>query len=116
MLLVMPVQMPDTAVLDVTAEAFKALGDPIRLRILQLLSQRKHTKKLSVSGIAGELGISQPNVSHHIRTLKTAGFVHCTKKDGCSYYVVSPTRLAELVSILSSPFPEGDGALGSGDL
>ena len=82
------------------AQRFKALGDPHRLQILTLLSQKQYVKKLSVSGIAAKLGISQPNVSHHIRVLKTSGLVRCTKRDGCSYYVVSADRLAELVSML----------------
>ena len=103
----MPIESRDSSTLETTAEAFKALGDPIRLHILQLLGERSQTKKLSVSGIAEQLGISQPNVSHHIRTLKTAGFVRCTKKDGCSYYAVRTGRIGELVSFLSPRLAEG---------
>lgn len=84
------------------AENLKAIADPIRLKILRKLSHMRETKKLSVSRIAEELAISQPNVSHHIKILKSAGFVRCTKKGGCSYYVTDPTRMHEITAELST--------------
>ncbi len=52
-------------------DAFKALSDPTRRRILELLSDRDMT----AGEIAACFEISKPSVSHHLNTLKTAGFV-----------------------------------------
>lgn len=86
------------------ADSFKALSDPKRLRLLHLLSQKKFVEKLSVSELAEELGISQPNVSHHIKILKAVGLVRCAKKDGCSYYATDTERLRTLTSSLDPHF------------
>ncbi len=55
---------------DLTA-LFKALGDPTRRRILQLLQQ----KPMTPSEILTKIEISQPTLSHHIDGLKRAGLV-----------------------------------------
>jgi ArsR family transcriptional regulator len=90
----------DTENFERLADSFKALSDPRRLKLLHLLSQKKYVKKLSVSELAEQLGISQPNVSHHIKILKAVGLVRCVKKDGCSYYATDTSRLKDLTSSL----------------
>jgi ArsR family transcriptional regulator len=85
------------------ADTLKALTDPNRLKILQILSRHKMEKKISVSKLADKLDLSQPNVSHHIKVLKHAGFLHCMKKDGCSYYEADPVHFKQLFSDL---FPQ----------
>ena len=60
--------MPDPAL---AADAFEALGDPNRRRILDLLRQGDR----SVQQLADELPISRPAVSRHLRLLKDAGLV-----------------------------------------
>lgn len=60
-----------------TAKIFKALSDETRLRILKMLEQRP----LCVCEIQFILKGSQPNVSHHLKTLAEAGLVEW-KKDG----------------------------------
>lgn len=60
-----------------TAKIFKALSDETRLRILKMLEQRP----LCVCEIQFILKGSQPNVSHHLKTLSEAGLVE-SKKDG----------------------------------
>ena len=91
------------------SESLKALSDPVRLRILRLLAEERLDRKLNVSSIAQELGISQPNVSHHIKILKSEGFVTCTKREGCSYYVVDGGRIETLFSSLKPAiFPEAE--------
>lgn len=60
-----------------TAKVFKALSDETRLRILKMLEQRP----LCVCEIQFILKGSQPNVSHHLKTLAEAGLVEW-KKDG----------------------------------
>ncbi len=85
------------------ADTLKALTDPNRLKILQILSRYKMEKKISVSMLADKLDLSQPNVSHHIKVLKHAGFLHCMKKDGCSYYEADPAYFKKLFTDL---FPQ----------
>ncbi len=60
-----------------TSKIFKALSDPSRIRILKMLE----TRPLCVCEIQHVLKGSQPNVSHHLKTLYEAGLVD-SKKDG----------------------------------
>jgi len=63
--------------LKTTIKLFKALSDETRLRILKMLEARS----LCVCEIQHVLKGSQPNVSHHLKTLSEAGLVE-SKKDG----------------------------------
>ncbi len=73
---------------DDYASTFKALADPMRLRLLEMLPPNGEKSPLGVCDLADELGISQPCLSHHLNVLKGAGLVGF-EKDGCSsfYYV-----------------------------
>ena len=58
-------------------DAFKALGDPTRRRILELLSEGE----MSAGDIAAHFDMAKPSVSHHLNILKNAGLVtdvNCT--------------------------------------
>jgi len=66
------------------ADLFKALGDPVRLRILALLRVRE----ACVCELAGLLPISQPAVSQHLRKLRQAGLVHERRQKYWTYYAV----------------------------
>ena len=61
------------------AEHLKVLADPARLRILKELAGVRKEKSVCVRDLAERLRISQPNVSHHLKVLKTAGFISCRK-------------------------------------
>jgi ArsR family transcriptional regulator len=69
-------------------EVFKALGDPVRLGILRLLPDTDDCccAVYNVSELAEELGVSQPTVSHHLKILKHAGIVHCSRMCRDVYY------------------------------
>ena len=54
--------------------AFDVLGDPVRRRILELLSEREHASGEVVEVIAAEFGISQAGVSQHLKVLRESGF------------------------------------------
>ena len=58
-------------------EAFKALADPTRRHILELL----RTKDLTAGEIAEHFDMTKPSLSHHLNTLKTAGLVDA-ERDG----------------------------------
>lgn len=62
--------------IETLAKQLWAVGDPVRLRILQLLPTESNCENAcNVSTIAERIGLSQPAVSHHLRVLRQAGIV-----------------------------------------
>ncbi len=75
------------------ATMFKALSDPLRLRLLSMLPSSEERCTFCVCELAQKLGVSQPCLSHHLGILKTAGLVGF-EKDGCSvFYFVDQDRV-----------------------
>ncbi len=81
------------------AEVAKALGDPIRLQLVDVL--RKHAGKVCVCELVPLFEISQPTLSHHLAKLRTAGVVDSERRGLWAYYYVIPGALAELSAWLS---------------
>jgi ArsR family transcriptional regulator len=84
------------------ATAFKALSDPVRLKLLKELTRQYIRKDIGVCDLAKKLNISQPNVSHHLKILKTAGIIKCEKRDNFCFYVINNGRLNQLNALFSS--------------
>jgi DNA-binding transcriptional ArsR family regulator len=82
---------PDAA--ELIARRFRALADPTRLRIVDLLRNRDEA---SVGEIAAEFGASQQNVSKHLSALLAEGFVARRKQGTSSLYRVSDPGVHEL--------------------
>lgn len=82
------------------ADALKVLADPARLRILKELIGVKKEKNCCVRDLSERLQISQPNVSHHLKVLKTAGFISCRKSQEndqrFAYYSVDKDKIEAL--------------------
>ena len=76
------------------AGTFKALGDLTRLQIIYLLSTDT-SGTLGVSELAARLGISQPAVSQHLKTLKGEGLVESRREGFYIYYTVNRDRMVE---------------------
>lgn len=75
------------------AEIFKQIGDGTRLRILWFLC---HCEEC-VSNIAAAMGMSDPAVSHHLKSLKNAGLV-VSRRDGKEiYYKLADSQVAEYI-------------------
>src|SRR3954462_3270689 len=72
----------------------KALGDPIRLQLVDVL--RKHAGKVCVCELVPLFDLSQPTVSHHLKVLRQAGVVESERKGLWAYYYVNPESLGEL--------------------
>jgi len=70
------------------AAVFKALSEPVRLRLLERLPRADEPREISVCELADALEIPQPNVSHHLAILKAAGLVRCTKESCKCFYSV----------------------------
>jgi ArsR family transcriptional regulator, cadmium/lead-responsive transcriptional repressor len=81
---------------ELVGKYFRALGDPTRVRILELL--RDHDE-LSVTGIAGRLGQSQPKVSNHLACLRWCGFVDTRRDHPTVYYRVADERVTQLLAL-----------------
>jgi ArsR family transcriptional regulator len=68
------------------AEIAKALGDPIRLQVVDVL--RKHAGKVCVYELVPLFDINQSTLSHHLRRLRQAGIVDYEKRGLWAYYYV----------------------------
>ena len=88
-------------------DLFKALADPARLQILDILGQ--HTGAVCVCDLEGLVGLPdkqtgqrprQPTVSHHLKVLRDAGLVGYEKRGLWAYYFVRRERLAEAQALL----------------
>jgi ArsR family transcriptional regulator len=81
------------------AAVAKALGDPIRLQLIDVL--RRHAGKVCVVELVPLFDISQPTLSHHLKKLRDAGIVDCEKRGLWVYYYVVPDALEELTAWLA---------------
>ena len=96
-----PVVYPDVDRDDALrmAEVAKALGDPIRLQLVDVL--RKHAGKVCVCELVALFDVSQPTLSHHLGKLRAAGIVDSERKGLWAYYYVIPDALKELSTWLA---------------
>lgn len=80
------------------AGRFKALADPTRVAIVNMLAG---AEEVCVCVFANELGLSQPTISHHLRILREAGLVQARKAGTWAYYRLVPETVVELAGALS---------------
>ena len=76
------------------AEVAKALGNPIRLQLVDVL--RKHAGKVCVCELVPLFDIGQPTLSHHLKKLRDAGLVDSERRGLWAYYYVVPDAMKEL--------------------
>ena len=81
----------------VVAERFKALADPTRVRLLNLLIRNP---ELCVCDMNANFDLSQPTISHHLGLLRKAGLVDSDVRGRWAYYRINRQAVAELGSIL----------------
>jgi ArsR family transcriptional regulator, arsenate/arsenite/antimonite-responsive transcriptional repressor len=80
------------------AAVAKALGDPVRLQLVDVL--RRHAGKVCVCELVPLFDLSQPTVSHHLKVLRDAGLVGSERHGLWAYYFVIPDALKELCAWL----------------
>ncbi|MEV4422877.1 metalloregulator ArsR/SmtB family transcription factor [Patulibacter sp. NPDC049589] len=80
------------------AEVAKALGDPIRLQLVDVL--RRHAGKVCVCELVPLFDISQSTLSHHLKKLRAAGIVDSERQGLWAYYYVLPDAIDELAGWL----------------
>jgi DNA-binding transcriptional ArsR family regulator len=84
---------------DLVAKYFRGLGDPIRLRILELLQREG---ELSVGALVERLGLPQPQVSNHLACLRWCGFVEARREGRTVYNRIADARVEAMLELAQS--------------
>ncbi|HEX8345684.1 MAG TPA: metalloregulator ArsR/SmtB family transcription factor [Actinoplanes sp.] len=84
------------------AAMFKALGDPVRLRLLSMIAS---TAEACVCDLTDGFTVSGPTISHHLRVLREAGLVDCQRRGTWVYYRARPEALRQLSGLLDVAVP-----------
>jgi ArsR family transcriptional regulator, arsenate/arsenite/antimonite-responsive transcriptional repressor len=79
------------------APMFKALGDPVRLRLAAMIAA---TDEICVCDLTPSFELSGPTISHHLKVLREAGLVDCERRGTWVYYHLLPEALQALGTLL----------------
>lgn len=88
---------------ETLARAFKALGDPTRVKLLSMIAAAPG-REACICDMTEPVGLSQPTVSHHMRLLVEAGLATREQRGRMAYYRVVPEALVALAGALA-PIP-----------
>ena len=96
-----PLAAPDlhSDAAEATASLFKALGDPQRVRVVNLLTNAGEA--VCVCDITESLGLSQSTVSFHLRKLANAGLLQREQRGTWAYYSIDRNAMETLESVVS---------------
>ncbi|HEX6356461.1 metalloregulator ArsR/SmtB family transcription factor [Actinophytocola sp.] len=86
---------------EYVARMFKALGDPVRLRLLSLITSADG--EVCVCDLTVAFDLSQPTISHHLKVLREAGLVDSQRRGTWVYYWPRPENLKQLSALLDTP-------------
>jgi ArsR family transcriptional regulator, arsenate/arsenite/antimonite-responsive transcriptional repressor len=84
------------------ARMFKALADPVRLRLVSMVAAHEGGEAC-VCELTEPLGLTQPTISHHLKILVDAGVLTRDKRGVWAYYALVPASLAALAAVLTPP-------------
>jgi ArsR family transcriptional regulator, arsenate/arsenite/antimonite-responsive transcriptional repressor len=82
------------------AAMFKALGDPVRLRLISLIASCAGGE-ICVCDLTGAFDLTGPTISHHLRVLREAGLIDCERRGTWVYYWLAPDVLPRLAGLLT---------------
>jgi DNA-binding transcriptional ArsR family regulator len=88
--------------LEMVAERFRILGDPLRLRLLNALSERER----SVSELVEEMGASQANVSKHLAVLLQGGLIERRKEGLHVFYACPDPKVYQICDVVCGSLRE----------
>lgn len=88
--------------LELVAQRFRVLSDPMRLRVLHHLQ----TGEMSVGALVEATGASQPNISKHLSILRGAGLVTRRQEGNLAYFAVGAAFVFELCDIVCNGIRE----------
>lgn len=92
--------LTETAAVDL-ARGFKALGDPVRLRLLSLIAARSGGE-VCVCDLTDAFAVTGPTISHHLKVLREAGLIDCERRGTWVYYWIIPAALGALSQLLDA--------------
>ncbi|MGH3783958.1 MAG: ArsR/SmtB family transcription factor [Pseudonocardiaceae bacterium] len=81
------------------ARLFKALGDPVRLRLLSLIASHEGGEAC-VCDLTGVFDLTGPTISHHLKVLREAGLITGDRRGTWIYYRAAPDALQRLSDVL----------------
>ena len=93
-----PLSAPQAVTL---AAVFKALSDPVRLRLLSLIASHAGGEAC-VCDLTPAFEVSEPTISHHLKVLREAGLVTSERRASWVYYRVVPDALTGLSQLLDA--------------
>ena len=93
--------------MDETAAAglalvFKALGDPVRLRLVSLIGAHQGGE-VCVCELTEAFELTQPTISHHLKVLREAGIITSERRGTWVYYRLEPAALDRMGALLIAP-------------
>ena len=80
-----------------TAEVFRALADPHRVKIVNLLAQSD--EPVCACDIVAPLGLAQPTVSHHLKKLTESGLLDREQRGKWAFFSLNPDALRTLAAV-----------------
>jgi DNA-binding transcriptional ArsR family regulator len=86
---------PSRPLYQLKAEFFKSLGHPVRIRVLELLSEREQ----AVVELLPEVGVEAANLSQPLAVLRRAGLVTARREGSTVYYRLTSPQVAELLAV-----------------
>jgi ArsR family transcriptional regulator, arsenate/arsenite/antimonite-responsive transcriptional repressor len=89
----------DAAEAEELASLFKAIADPVRLRLLSLIACHEGGEAC-VCDLTVAFELTAPTISHHLKVLKTAGLIDSQRRGTWVYYWINPNTLARLSTVL----------------
>ncbi|MCE9624981.1 MAG: metalloregulator ArsR/SmtB family transcription factor [Deltaproteobacteria bacterium] len=92
----MKIKTLDPQALEGVSRIFKALCEPIRLRILQELQESERT----VSDLCAAVGTSQPNLSKHLKLLVDAHLLRRRQEGNSAYYSIADPMVHQLCEMI----------------
>jgi len=81
------------------APLFKAIADPVRLRLLSLIACHEGGEAC-VCDLTGTFDLTAPTISHHLKVLRQAGLIDSERRGTWVYYWINPPALQRLSAIL----------------
>jgi ArsR family transcriptional regulator, arsenate/arsenite/antimonite-responsive transcriptional repressor len=84
------------------ANVFKALGDPVRLRLLSLIGAHQGGE-VCVCDLTSAFNLAQPTISHHLKVLREAGIITSERRGTWVYYRLVPAALERMAALLTAP-------------
>ena len=82
------------------AKVFKAMGDPVRLRLLSLIASHDGGEAC-VCDLTGVFDLTGPTISHHLKVLREAGLITGERRGTWVYYRVLPDALRQVSAVVA---------------